>query len=37
MERSGFRPEEEINHQGAQYGWQRFIAGAESVVARLDS
>ncbi len=36
MEQSGFRPEEESNYQGASYGWQRFIAGLEEVVAGLD-
>jgi DNA-binding transcriptional ArsR family regulator len=34
MEQSGFRPEEERNYQGANYGWQRFIGGLEQVVAR---
>ena len=34
-EQSGFRPEEERNDQGANYGWQRFIGGVEQVVARL--
>jgi uncharacterized protein YndB with AHSA1/START domain len=37
MEQSGFRPEEEQNYQGANYGWQRFIDGLEQVVAKLDS
>jgi DNA-binding transcriptional ArsR family regulator len=35
MEQSGFRPEEERNYQGANYGWQRVIGGLEQVVARL--
>lgn len=35
MEQSGFRPEEERNYQGANYGWQKFIAALENVVARL--
>ena len=35
MEQSGFRPEEERNYQGASYGWQRFVAGLERVVAGL--
>ena len=35
MEQSGFRPEEEGNYQGANYGWQRFIANLERVVAGL--
>ena len=36
MEQSGFRPEEERNYQGANYGWQRFLGGLESVVANLE-
>lgn len=35
MEQSGFRPEDEANYRGAQYGWQRFVAGLERVVAGL--
>jgi uncharacterized protein YndB with AHSA1/START domain len=35
MEQSGFRPGETANYQGAAYGWQRFIAGLERVVAAL--
>jgi hypothetical protein len=35
MEQSGFRPEDEANYQGANYGWQRFIGGLERVAARL--
>ena len=35
MEQSGFRPREEANHQGANYGWRRFIGGLERVVAGL--
>ena len=35
MEQSGFRPEEEQNFQGANYGWQQFIAGLERVAAGL--
>ena len=35
MEQSGFRPEEEANYQGANYGWQRFFGGLERVVAGL--
>jgi uncharacterized protein YndB with AHSA1/START domain len=35
MEQSGFRPGEEANYQGALYGWQRFIAKLERVVAAL--
>jgi uncharacterized protein YndB with AHSA1/START domain len=36
MEQSGFRPEEERNYQGANYGWQRFLGGLERVVANLE-
>ncbi|MGH6895280.1 MAG: SRPBCC family protein [Geminicoccaceae bacterium] len=36
MEQSGFRPEDEANYQGASYGWQRFVAGLEQVLAGLD-
>jgi uncharacterized protein YndB with AHSA1/START domain len=35
MEQSGFRPEEERNYQGASYGWQRYVAGLERVIAGL--
>jgi uncharacterized protein YndB with AHSA1/START domain len=35
MEQSGFRPEDEANYQGANYGWQKFIAGLERVLAGL--
>ena len=36
MEQSGFRPEDERNYQGANYGWQRFVAGLERVAASLN-
>jgi uncharacterized protein YndB with AHSA1/START domain len=36
MEQSGFRPEDEANYQGANYGWQGFVAGLERVAAGLD-
>jgi uncharacterized protein YndB with AHSA1/START domain len=36
MEQSGFRPQDEANYQGANYGWQRFIGGLERVAAGLD-
>jgi hypothetical protein len=35
MEQSGFRPDEESNYQGANYGWQKFIVGLERVVGGL--
>jgi len=33
MEQSGFRPQDEPNLKGANYGWQRFVAALERVVA----
>jgi uncharacterized protein YndB with AHSA1/START domain len=36
MEQSGFRPEDEGNYQGANYGWQRFVGGLERVAAKPD-
>jgi uncharacterized protein YndB with AHSA1/START domain len=36
MEQSGFRPDQEQAYQGAKYGWQRFLASLEQVVARID-
>lgn len=35
MEQSGFRPQDESFYRGAGYGWQRFIAGLERIVAGL--
>ena len=35
MEQSGFRPDQEANYKGANYGWQKFIGGLERVVAGL--
>jgi uncharacterized protein YndB with AHSA1/START domain len=35
MEQSGFRPDQEAAYRGATYGWQKFIAGLERVVAGL--
>ena len=34
-EQSGFRPDQEANYKGADYGRQRLIGGLERVVARL--
>jgi DNA-binding transcriptional ArsR family regulator len=31
----GFRPEETGNYQGANYGWQKYVAGLERVAAGL--
>jgi uncharacterized protein YndB with AHSA1/START domain len=36
MEQSGFRPDQEANYQGANYGWEKFIGGLERVLAGLD-
>jgi uncharacterized protein YndB with AHSA1/START domain len=36
MEQSGFRPDQQQNYQGANYGWQRFCAALEQVLARID-
>lgn len=36
MEQSGFRADQEQNYQGANYGWQRFLAAFEKVIAALD-
>ena len=36
MEQSGFRPDQEQAYQGAKFGWQRFLASLEQVVARMD-
>ncbi len=36
MEQSGFRPDQEQAYQGAKFGWRKFFAGLEEVLARLD-
>jgi uncharacterized protein YndB with AHSA1/START domain len=36
MEQSGFPSEEGAYYKGAGYGWQKFIASLERVVAELD-
>ncbi len=35
MEQSGFRSDRDANYQGATYGWRKFIASLERVVAGL--
>ena len=35
MEQSGFRPDQPQNYQGAKYGWQKFFANLEQVLARM--
>lgn len=36
MEQTGFRPDQEANYQGANYGWQRNLESLERVVEGLD-
>jgi len=36
LEQSGFRPDQQRAYQGAQFGWQRFLANLDQVLARLD-
>ena len=36
MEQSGFRQDQEQAYQGARYGWQKFLANLEQVLARID-
>jgi uncharacterized protein YndB with AHSA1/START domain len=35
MEQSGFGADQEANYRGASYGWQKFIANLERIVAGL--
>ena len=36
MEQSGFRPDQPQYYQGAQGGWQQFLANLEQVLAWID-
>jgi uncharacterized protein YndB with AHSA1/START domain len=36
MEQSGFRPDQQQAYQGATFGWQRFLAALEQLLARTD-
>jgi uncharacterized protein YndB with AHSA1/START domain len=36
MEQAGFRPDQQQAYAGAKYGWQKFFASLEQVVARAD-
>ena len=36
MEQSGFRPDQSQAYQGAKFGWPRFFANLEQVLARSD-
>jgi len=35
MEQSGFRPDQSQAYQGAKFGWHKFFANLEQVVARV--
>jgi uncharacterized protein YndB with AHSA1/START domain len=36
MEQAGFKPDQNQAYQGAKFGWQKFFAGLEQVLARPD-
>jgi uncharacterized protein YndB with AHSA1/START domain len=36
MEQSGFRPDQQQAYQGAKFGWQKFFASLEQVVAGVE-
>ena len=36
MEQKGFRGDQQQAYQGAKFGWQRFFASLEQVLARAD-
>ena len=36
MEQSGFRPDQQQAYPGAKYGWQKFFANLEQVLARAE-
>jgi hypothetical protein len=36
MEQIGFRPDQQQAFQGATFGWPRFLAAMEQLLARLD-
>jgi uncharacterized protein YndB with AHSA1/START domain len=36
MEQSGFRADQQQAYQGAKFGWQRFFANLEQILARVD-
>jgi uncharacterized protein YndB with AHSA1/START domain len=36
MEQSGFRPDQKQAFHGARFGWQKFLASLEQVLARID-
>jgi uncharacterized protein YndB with AHSA1/START domain len=36
VEQAGFRPDQEANYKGAQYGWKKFMGNLEHVIAGLE-
>jgi uncharacterized protein YndB with AHSA1/START domain len=36
MEQTGFKPDQQQAYQGATYGWPKFLANLEQVLARID-
>jgi uncharacterized protein YndB with AHSA1/START domain len=36
VEQSGFRSDQQQYYQGAKFGWQKFFANLEQVLARTD-
>jgi hypothetical protein len=34
MEQSGFKPDQQQAYHGAKFGWQKFFANLEQVLAR---
>jgi uncharacterized protein YndB with AHSA1/START domain len=36
MEQVGFRPEQKQAHQGAQFGWQKFLGNLDALLERVD-
>ena len=34
MEQAGFRPDQNQDYQGAKFGWQKFFASLEQVLAQ---
>jgi uncharacterized protein YndB with AHSA1/START domain len=36
MEQSGFKPDQNQAYRGAQFGWQKFFANLEQVLARAE-
>ena len=36
MEQAGFRPDQQQAYHGAKFGWQKFLANLEQVLARVE-